>query len=96
MFCGTPLVERNPGRRHVPGERVPERSRRLCLLVDVALYMTGNTIRDNLGENSTRSVRIPPGREAGYAGTEVEEMQVRTRRFRAESGRIWRSCRWTA
>jgi dihydrofolate reductase len=41
-------------------------------------YMTGNTITDNLGENSTRSVRISPGREAaGSAGTEGEEMRDR-------------------
>ena len=38
VFCGTPLVERNPGRRQVPGERVPERSRRPCHSVDVTLH----------------------------------------------------------
>jgi dihydrofolate reductase len=38
-------------------------------------YMTGNIITDNLGENSTRSVRNSPGREAaGSAGTEGEDM----------------------
>ena len=40
--------------------------------------MTGNTIRGNPGESWTRSVWIPSRREAGSAGTEVEEMQVRT------------------
>ena len=40
--------------------------------------MTGNTIKGNPGESWTRSVRIPSRREAGSAGMEVGEMQVRT------------------
>jgi dihydrofolate reductase len=44
----------------------------------MSLYMTGNTIKGNPGEYWTRSVRIPSRREAGTAGTEVGEMQVRT------------------
>jgi len=44
----------------------------------MSLYMTGYTIKGNPGEYWTRSVRIPSRREAGSAGTEVGEMQVRT------------------